>query len=212
MKYVMIIMFAAAFFACSESDWRDSGQAAQTTQASSGPEVETTDPTLLSAQGILYKDNVPFTGTLVRHYQDGTLEYRTPYRDGKEDGIAEGWYPDGSKMEERSYSNGEKSGVHRGWWENGTEKFQYYFENDLHEGELKEWYADGQIYRNFHYSHGQEEGSQQMWNDDGTIKANYVIQDGHRYGTIGTKPCRSIEDLYDSSAEEEGESEITASM
>ena len=32
-----------------------------------------------------------------------------------------------------------------------------------------------------------------MWELDGGIRANYVVKNGHRYGLIGLKNCKSVE-------------------
>ncbi|MGE3801800.1 MAG: toxin-antitoxin system YwqK family antitoxin [Candidatus Kapaibacterium sp.] len=181
-----IVMIGA--IACSEFGCTDSGQV-----NSSEVEVEKGDPKLNVEQGTLYLGNTPFNGRVVEHYDNGQRKYATSYRDGRAEGIAEGWYADGSKMEERFYKDGKKEGTHRGWWENGAERFEYHFTNDLSEGNLREWYADGTLFRSFNYVDGEEEGTQQMWNNDGSIKANYVVRSGRRYGTLGAKPCSGTE-------------------
>ena len=152
-------------------------------------EVVSTDTDLHRAGGILYYGDEPFSGRLVKRYDDGTTKRVTPYYEGKAHGLAKGWYPGGGSMYERLYEAGEKEGAHTGWWEDGRLKFVYHFKNDLHEGSTQTWFRDGALYRDFNYQNGKEAGQQRMWNEDGTIKANYVIKDGRRYGLLGSKPC-----------------------
>ena len=174
--------------ACSKSGQSDFGQAKREEII-----LQQEDSRLSTQHGVLYFHETPFTGQTVEYYENGKLAYTTPYVDGKEEGMAEGWFANGVKMEERFYKEGKKEGKHRGWWENGSLRFEYDFDDDRYEGEVKEWYEDGTPYSLFHYVEGNEEGSQQMWNEDGTIKANYVVQNGRRYGSMGVKPCRTLD-------------------
>ena len=187
-RNIAILFLLSVLGACSESGTSDSGQA-----AGSGVEAAKGERELSERNGVLYFHDAPLNGNLVERYEDGSLKSVTPYRNGKEEGKAEGWYPDGSKMEERFYKEGKKVGTHRGWWEDGTPQFEYHFADGLHEGSLQEWYADGTLFRSFNYVEGEEEGEQKMWNNDGTLKANYVVLDGRRYGSLGVKPCRTTE-------------------
>jgi antitoxin component YwqK of YwqJK toxin-antitoxin module len=153
--------------------------------------VEYSSSTFHRRNGNLYCGDTLFSGILTEHYASGQRQAATPYLHGREQGRATSWYPDGTLMEERIYDHGNKEGVHRGWWEDGTPRFRYTFINDLHEGQAEEWFLDGSPYRSFHYKAGHESGTQRMWNDDGSVKANYVVINGRRYGSIGSKPCRS---------------------
>lgn len=81
-----------------------------------------------------------------------------------------------------------------GWWSNGNQKFIYHFSDGLQKGVSKEWFESGQLLREMHYANGQEEGSQKMWNEDGSIRANYVVKNGRRFGLIGLKNCKSVND------------------
>ena len=152
-------------------------------------EVVSTNAALHRAGGLLYHAGQPFSGQFVERYDDGSMKSSTPYLEGRAHGIAKGWYAGGAKRYERLYRDGKKDGVHTGWWEGGQLQFVYHFKNDLHEGAAQAWYASGTRYRAFNYANGKEAGSQQMWNEDGTIKANYVVEDGRRYGLLGSKPC-----------------------
>jgi len=43
-----------------------------------------------------------------------------------------------------------------------------------------------------HFQHGREEGAQQSWTANGTLFSNYVVEDGRRYGLLGSKPCYPV--------------------
>jgi antitoxin component YwqK of YwqJK toxin-antitoxin module len=89
------------------------------------------------------------------------------------------------------YRNGAKNGKQVSFWENGNKRFEFIAVNDAYEGELKEWSENGQLIHLAHYRNGQEEGEQKLWYDNGKIKANYVINNGRRYGLLGTKNCKN---------------------
>jgi Uncharacterized protein conserved in bacteria len=52
---------------------------------------------LVERQGITYEVNSdkPFTGSSVSYYQNGQLEFRKNYKDGKVDGLEEWFYENG---------------------------------------------------------------------------------------------------------------------
>jgi len=52
---------------------------------------------LLERNGIQYEvnSNTPFTGSSVSYFKNGELEYRSNYKDGKLDGIHEGFHNNG---------------------------------------------------------------------------------------------------------------------
>jgi len=130
---------------------------------------------------------------VIERYEDRSIRSSTSWIDGKVDGTALQWYADGTLMERRSYSAGMKQGLHEGWWEDGSPRFRYTFRDDMHEGEAREWFPNGRLYRAFNYVAGREEGEQIMYYEDGSVRANYFVVDGRRYGSIGTKPCRTEE-------------------
>lgn len=112
--------------------------------------------------------------------------------------IVEKWYNDGQLMERRCYKDGRRNGLHEGWWPDGSKKFEYHYHNDAYNGEVVEWYEDGQMYRRMNYKDGHEDGRQQMWKPDGRIMANYEMKNGRKYGLAGVKNCTTVWDENDS--------------
>ena len=141
----------------------------------------------------LFVDGIAYSGYLSRYAVAEQVTSLTGYFNGLKEGKAESFYENGALKERRYYLNNRKDGRHQGWWENGQLKFDISFERGLTEGESLEWYQNGTPYKTFHYKAGHEMGSQKMWEADGGIRANYVVKNGHRYGLIGLKNCKSIE-------------------
>ena len=85
-----------------------------------------------------------------------------------------------------------RKGLQTAYWENGRKRFEYIAVNDAYEGELKEWAENGQLFHLAHYNKGQEEGIQKMWHANGKIRSNFIIIKGRRYGLLGTKNCKNV--------------------
>lgn len=141
----------------------------------------------------LYKGEV-FSGYLVDYFDPDSLKEKEGYLNGLREGNSIKYYTTGQVKEKRNYHQNDKEGIHEGWWENGNRKFEYHFENGKNEGIAIEWYASGQLFKEFNYLSGKENGSQKMLEVDGKIRANYVVKNGHRYGLIGLKNCKSVSD------------------
>ena len=113
-------------------------------------------------------------------------------RESAETEVVKKYFPSGKIMEIRHVQNGVRQGLQTAFWENGKKRFEYVAANDAYEGELKEWAENGQLFHLAHYKNGQEEGVQQMWHAKGKIRSNFVIIKGRRYGLLGTKNCKNI--------------------
>ncbi|MEM1408690.1 MAG: toxin-antitoxin system YwqK family antitoxin [Bacteroidota bacterium] len=133
-----------------------------------------------------------YSGYLVDYYPNGQLKMKAGYLNGLREGKARKYYDNGALMETRYYADNKKNGRHQGWWVNGNQKFDYYFVKGEHEGMQKEWFNQGSLFKQLTYHLGKEEGAQKMWEVSGKIRANYVVKDGRRYGLIGLKNCKSV--------------------
>ena len=102
------------------------------------------------------------------------------------------YFPSGKIREIRHLKNGVRQGLQTAYWENGRKRFEYIAVNDAYEGELKEWAENGQLFHLAHYKKGQEEGIQKMWHASGKIRSNFIIIKGRRYGLLGTKNCKNV--------------------
>ncbi|MFT6828546.1 MAG: antitoxin component YwqK of YwqJK toxin-antitoxin module [Roseivirga sp.] len=159
------------------------------------PEIEANlNSEFLQQDGaVLLFENLPFNGYLVSYSEQGKLISKAGYINGKREGKAEQFTENGNLLERRFYASNKKVGFHEAWWPNEQKKFEYTFVDGLHHGEYKEWQINGTPYKVFHYVMGFEDGSQKMWDSDGSIRANYVVRNGHRYGLVGLKNCKSVE-------------------
>lgn len=178
LKYLHIVIICAVILGCSsQSEIR----------------LEASNVNLKLENGVLFYNDIAFSGMLVSYYSEDVLRSEIQYEKGKKHGFEKQWYPNGQKIIERYYAEGVKTGIHKAWWESGDKKFEYHFnEKGEFHGLVKEWYKSSQLFRAFNYVNGKEVGSQKLYKNDGTIKANYEVVNGERFGLIGLKKCYSL--------------------
>ncbi len=169
------------------------GCKAQTEAVSEPPAVfvNRQDTTLRNANGTWLFNGTPYTGYIVEK-QGSHLLSKLPVMNGKENGIALGWYPTGRKRYERGFRHGDREGVHQGWYPTGTLSFRYTFLADKYEGEQRTFFENGHRWQSLHYVHGYEEGKQKTWNDSGRVINNFTVKKGKLYGVIGRYDCMSV--------------------
>lgn len=119
------------------------------------------------------------------------------YNNGLEEGEWRRYHPNGVLMEQRFYSHGMKVGTMKTWWDNGQLQSLYRFVNGEYDGTCFEWSRGGVMTRKMHYKNGYEDGEQHQWYDDGSVRSNYIIQQGRRFGLLGTKNCLNVKDSLD---------------
>lgn len=153
------------------------------------------DIPLQNEAGIFIYNHQRFTGTVyaLLPNQKDTLAIGS-FIDGKEDGEWRRYFTAVQLMEKRFYSAGIKVGVYEAWWPNGSRRLVYHFAGGEYEGTCKDWAENGILISEMTYHQGHEEGPQKQYYDNGKIKANYVMQNGRRYGLLGTKNCVNVSD------------------
>lgn len=157
--------------------------------------LNSADTGLTNANGIVLLNKQPFSGKVYTLYA-GTPDTAviTAWLNGKESGEWTKYDEAGKLRERRTFENGQKTGALISWWPNGNKQQHYLFRNDEYEGTCSEWNEAGRLVKEMNYKAGHEAGSQRSWYDNGRIRANYVIEDGRRYGLLGTKNCVNVSD------------------
>lgn len=62
-------------------------------------------------KGITYYKGTPFTGEIFENYENGQLQYKSNFKDGKEDGLYEFYYENGQLWYKRNYKDGKGDGL-----------------------------------------------------------------------------------------------------
>lgn len=133
----------------------------------------------------------PLSGWLVLR-AGGQMRERTPYWQGRREGLAEAWHSNGQRAYARLYRGDKRTGVHRGWWPNGQLQFERRYVNDQFEGTQRAWFENGVLFEVGQFANGREEGRQSQYAEDGKLIANYVVRDGRRYGVVGRFDCTTV--------------------
>jgi len=131
--------------------------------------VNRNDRLLRRDRGIIYFENVPFSGIVNSQYQDGTQQAKQSYKSGKRNGQYSEWYPTGQIRYSKNFKNG------------------------LQEGEQKEWYRDGILSRVMKFQAGKQQGEQIGWKENGDLRFKYTYVNGKRYGYMGAALCQPPE-------------------
>jgi len=154
--------------------------------------VQNTDKELKNFNGAWLFNGMPFNGYIEE--KDGkAVTSKLPIINGKENGLAFGWYANGKLKYSRHFLNGNRDGIHKGWYENGILAFEYFFKNDKYEGEQKTFFKNGNKWQILNYVNGYEEGKQKMWNISGKAVNNFTVKNGKLYGVIGRFDCMSVQ-------------------
>ena len=141
-----------------------------------------------SPDGWFYKQK-QFNGYMVERDRDGTILYKLPIVNGKEDGKAFGWFNTGEKMMARNFENGLKKGTYEQWWPNGHYRYLFHYVADVLDGRQMVFYADGKKRQESNYLMGNLEGVQRSWDHNGVLISNYTIKNGKLFGVIKVKSC-----------------------
>jgi len=154
-----------------------------------GCEKEVTS--LQNRGGVKYEINseTPFTGRLVKKYEDGQKEFEWNYTNGELDGRLTYWdkegnvtktegYKDGQKIYEGNWKNGKEDGFYTEWYENGQKMLEGNFKNGKLEGLGTQWYENGQKDYEGNFIDGKEEGLWTWWDEEGNVTETEIFKDG----------------------------------
>jgi hypothetical protein len=164
-----------------------------TNENSNGPFVNRDQAAARTSGGILYVNDIVFSGTLFSLNPNGidTIEVQE-FKEGREHGFWMQKYANGIIQSKRYFKHGKKEGQFDAWWENGNKRLEYHFKNGEYEGNSKEWAVNGMLIKSLNYANGHEEGLQQQWTDKGDVWANYEVRNGRHYGITGVKSCATL--------------------
>ena len=155
-------------------------------------EVKNND-TLLSKTDIgwTYK-NLPLNGYMIQVENDGRVVYKLPIINGKEQGLAVGFYNSGEKLLERQFTKGAMQGVFKQWWPNGNLRYLFNYNHDKYDGKQIVYFHFGKIQEEKNYLDGKEEGVQRIWDSTGNLISNYTVKKNKIYGALSAKDCMPV--------------------
>ena len=130
---------------------------------SDGPPPEVFFYELDKRQGVYYHDNsnTPFTGSSVNYYEDGLRV---------ENGKPQVNYTE--LMFRRNYKNGKKDGLSEGFYENGQLESRENYKNGIQNGLSEIFHENGQIWIRENYKNGKQDGLSEMYGEDGSSRGS----------------------------------------
>ena len=129
----------------------------------------------LKATGALY------SGYLVDYYagaDTNQLRSRSLVRDGKLNGLSEGWYADGQQQVAEIFIEGKSHGVRVKWHRNGVKEAEDTIKHGELSGPCRKWHDNGQLAEEMTMVNGQADGRARSWHEDGSQKAEVTMEMG----------------------------------
>jgi len=139
-----------------------------------------------------------FAGHLVDYYTGGEtnrLKSRSVIRDGKLNGLSEGWYTDGQQQVAEMFVGGKSHGVRLKWHPNGQKQAEDSIEYGDLNGPSRKWYDNGQLAEEMTMVNSQADGQARSWHPDGSQKAQVTLKTGEvikqKFWEEGEKPAEA---------------------
>ena len=112
---------------------------------------------LVFRNGFIYEINstVPFTGSSVDYHDNGQLSSKGNYKDGKRDGLVEGFHENGQLRYRRNFKDGELDGLFEWFHKNGQLRFRGNYKNGKREGLWESFDEEGNLTKTKEYKNGE---------------------------------------------------------
>ena len=120
----------------------------------------------------------PFSGYLLKNYENGQLQGKLSYVDGKKDGISLTYYEDGQLQVKMSYVDGKQDGIALVYYENGQLQLKASSVDGKQDGIMLVYYEDGQLQVKMSYVDGKQDGINLTYYEDGQLQGKVSYVDG----------------------------------
>ena len=124
---------------------------------------------LVERGGLIYEVNsqIPFTGSNEWFYEDGQLQRKRNYKDGKEDGLYESYHENGQLEFKGNYKDGERDGLREWYYEDGQLQRKRNYKDGKKDGLYESYHENGQLKSKRNYKDGKEEGLSENYDENG---------------------------------------------
>src|SRR5687768_6254761 len=116
---------------------------------------------------------IPYTGTFVEYFGNGSLQGTGAFKKGLPDGLRVQYYE--NKKSETTYSSGVKDGPSTDYHENGKISQEGIYKAGKTEGSWKIYYPGGQLKAVLTFVKGVEKGDYFEYSEAGKLTAQYYI-------------------------------------
>jgi antitoxin component YwqK of YwqJK toxin-antitoxin module len=133
---------------------------------------------LLFSEHFDKKNQLITNGILVDHYNNGQLRIRGVIKDGKQDGLSEGFYENGQLSSRETFKDGEPNGLVEFFDENGQLSLRGNLIDGKREG-LWEWfYENGQLRFRGNFIDDLQDGLWEYFDEDGVLPGSSTYRNG----------------------------------
>lgn len=95
-------------------------------------------------------------GEYMKKYDNGIIQMKGDYRNGKRNGLWQSWYPSGTLWSETTFKAGLKDGPTVTYYENGTTRYRGFYKSDERSGNWKIFDESGKLQKEIDYSKEQK--------------------------------------------------------
>jgi antitoxin component YwqK of YwqJK toxin-antitoxin module len=150
-------------------------------------------PDLQTINSITYQlsSDIPYTGKFIVLHDNRQKFYEGSYKNGKREGVWQGWHANGRASSEGMYKNGERHGFWTYWYSQKTFDLPFLFKGCIEEqiatkmnyadgvlnGACIEWHSNGVKKLEKGFKYGFENGSYIGWHASGhkKIEGKYIV-------------------------------------
>ena len=130
--------------------------------------------------GITYYYGKPYTGVFLSKYKNGQLETKTKHKEGKMDGLSEGYYENGQLKWKSVYKEGKEIGLSANYYENGQLNFKTTYKEGKKDGLYVWYYKNGQLKQKGSYQDDKQVGIWEIYYENGQLKNKVTYVNGKR--------------------------------
>jgi antitoxin component YwqK of YwqJK toxin-antitoxin module len=121
----------------------------------------------------LKNEKTPFSGIGIGYFENGKIQYKSNYQDGKMSGDYWQYDENGGIEMKGKYENGEHEGEWLSYFENGQVALETNYINDKREGESVTYREDGSVVAKANYKNDEMDGERILYYPNGEIVKDY---------------------------------------
>ena len=111
-------------------------------------------------------------------YENGQLDYRGNYKNGKKEGLWESYYTNGQFRRKENYKDGKQHGLHEVFYENGQLLYRRNYKNGEYHGLWEFYHTNGQLGTKGNIKNNKEQGLWEYYDRDGNPTKTEEWKDG----------------------------------
>ena len=135
---------------------------------------------LVERGGISYEVNstTPFAGVTLDYDENGQLQQRSNYKDGKSEGFSEKYYNNGQLEWRANFKDGKLDGLWEKFYENGQLEEKRNYKNGKIDGLYEVFYENGQLEWRANYKDGKLDGLFEWFDENGNLTKTKEYKNG----------------------------------